>query len=185
MTVRGAASKFVDHRLAVTTWVVAWLALGCGAPENTAQADRSVLPFDSATVRLVTNRDTVRLSLELAQTPEQHTLGLMERRRLADSGGMLFVYSSDQPESAAFWMYRTRIPLDIAFLDSAGVVAALLTMEPCPTRLPEGCPTYPPRVRYRFAVEVNGGYFARHRIGVGSRFLLRDTLTRGVAVPSR
>jgi len=28
---------------------------------------------------------------------------------------MLFVYDSTQPPDAGFWMYRTRIPLDIAF----------------------------------------------------------------------
>jgi hypothetical protein len=30
--------------------------------------------------------------------------------------GMLFVYDSTQPGNAGFWMYRTRIPLDIAFV---------------------------------------------------------------------
>jgi len=94
-------------------------------------------------------------------------MGLMERRRLADSAGMLFVYDSTQPPDAGFWMYRTRIPLDIAFLDSAGVIRAIRSMTPCPATVAQGCPTYTPDVPYRYALEVNAGFFARHGIAVG------------------
>ena len=81
-------------------------------------------------------------------------------------------------------MYRTRIPLDIAFLDSAGTVRAIRSMEPCPTTIPEGCPAYEPGTPWRFALEVNAGYFARNRVPVGGRLLLADLtgrLTRTVA----
>ncbi|WP_444676938.1 hypothetical protein [Halomonas sp. E19] len=33
-------------------------------------------------------------------------------------------------------MYRTRIPLDIAFLDAEGRIAAKATMQPCPSPTP-------------------------------------------------
>lgn len=130
------------------------------------------MSFDSATLSLVSGRDTVRLSVELAVTPEQKTMGLMERRHLAENAGMLFVYDSTQPPDAGFWMFRTRIPLDIAFLDSLGVVRATRTMVPCETILAQGCPTYAPGVPYRYALEVNSGYFERHGITVGSAALL-------------
>ena len=132
------------------------------------------MSFDTARVRLAGQRDTLQLALQLAVSAEQRRMGLMERRRLADDAGMLFVYDSTQPPDAGFWMYRTRIPLDIAFLDSAGVIRAMRSMTPCPTTLAEGCPTYPPDVPYRYALEVNAGFFARRGIGIGHSLLLHD-----------
>ncbi|MEP6620899.1 MAG: DUF192 domain-containing protein [bacterium] len=147
---------------------------GCGGDKPDADAG-VVLAFATAPVRLVAGADTTRLLAELAERPDQHALGLMERARLADSAGMLFLYSADQPATAAFWMYRTRIPLDIAFVDSLGVIRAIRHMVPCPTDFAQGCPSYPPDVAYRAALEVNAGYFAHHRLGVGGRIVLGDT----------
>ena len=134
--------------------------------EDAGEYER-VMAFDSARVRLASPSDTLQLRLALAVTAEQKTMGLRERRRLADDAGMLFVYDSTQPPDAGFWMYRTRIPLDIAFLDSAGVIRAVRSMTPCPTTIAQGCPTFTPDVPYRHALEVNAGFFARHGIGVG------------------
>ncbi len=131
-----------------------------------------ILPFDSTDVRIVSDRDTVVVRAELALSSEQKTLGLMERRRLSKNAGMLFVYDSMQPSDAGFWMYRTRIPLDIAFIDSAGVIRAILAMLPCETTVPQGCATYPPNVPYRYALEVNAGFFQTHAIAVGDSLLL-------------
>ncbi len=96
----------------------------------------------------------------------------MERRVLPDSAGMLFLYASEQPATAGFWMFRTRLPLDIAFLDSSGVVVAIRGMTPCSAELAAGCPTYAPDVPYRAALEVNAGYFERHGVSTGSRVTL-------------
>jgi uncharacterized membrane protein (UPF0127 family) len=150
--------------------------LGCPSepPAETSDAYENVMTFDSAHARLVGPTDTLRLALQLAVSPEQKSMGLMERRRLADSAGMLFVYDSTQPPAAGFWMYRTRIPLDIAFLDSTGVIRAVRSMTPCPSTIAEGCPTYTPDVPYRYALEVNAGYFARHGIAVGHSLVLGD-----------
>ena len=71
-------------------------------------------------------------------------------------------------------MYRTRIPLDIAFLVSAGVIRAVRSMTPCPTTIAQGCPTYAPNVPYRYALEVNAGFFARHGITSGHSLLVHD-----------
>jgi uncharacterized membrane protein (UPF0127 family) len=132
------------------------------------------MAFDSSRVRLVTKRDTLTLRVELAVTPTQKQMGLMERTSLAEGAGMLFVYDSTQASDAGFWMYRTRIPLDIAFLDSAGVIRSVRAMTPCTTTVPQGCKTYTPDVPYRVALEMSEGYFAKHGIGVGDSLVLRD-----------
>lgn len=152
------------------------LALGCASSEGSAADDAPVLSFPMALIRLAAGTDTVEMVVELASTVEQQSLGLMERRHLADTAGMLFLYPDDQPPSAGFWMFRTRIPLDIAFTDSLGIIRAIRQMAPCPARLAAGCPSYEPGVPYRAALEVNAGYFTTHGVGMGSRVLLGDTI---------
>ncbi len=140
--------------------------------EVPAQDDHGqIMSFDSARVRLIGKRADLDLVVELAVSHEQKTMGLMERRQLPEMSGMLFIYASIQPESAGFWMYRTRIPLDIAFLDANGVIRSIRSMPPCETTIPQGCPTYSPGVPYQYALEVNHGFFARHAISIG------DTVT--------
>jgi uncharacterized membrane protein (UPF0127 family) len=171
------------NRLAPSSATVLLLALSvalasCGSGSTSDAADTAVdqhvINYDSADVRLASAKDTIRLRALLAMTAEQKTMGLMERRHLPDETGMLFVYDSTQPADAGFWMFRTRIPLDIAFLDSTGAVRTILAMTPCTAVLAQGCPTYAPNVAYRYALEVNKGYFARHGLDTGSRLVLAD-----------
>jgi uncharacterized membrane protein (UPF0127 family) len=151
----------------------------CNQRDDSPSSDRyaGIMAFDTASVRLV-GRDTARLTVELAESEAQHSMGLMERRTLAPDAGMLFIYPSMQPDSSAFWMFRTRIPLDIAFIDSAGTIRTIETMAPCESPLAQGCPNYPAGAPYLAALEVNAGYFAKHRLGVGDRVVLSDTIPR-------
>ena len=149
--------------------------IACSPRENGDADSTPVLAFASAQMRLIAGSDTLRLLTELATRTDQQTLGLMERRHLADTAGMLFLYPDEQPDSAGFWMFRTRIPLDIAFMDSTGTVRAIQHMVPCPTTISQGCPSYAPGVPYRAALEVNAGYFAQHRLALGARVMLADT----------
>jgi uncharacterized membrane protein (UPF0127 family) len=160
----------------MTTLVAAFVLIACAdeASSNDGVAGEQIMKFDTARVRLTTPRETLQLTLELAVTSDQKTMGLMERRHLDPNAGMLFIYDSMQPADAGFWMFRTRIPLDIAFLDSAGVIRSAKRMQPCEATIAQGCPTYPPDVPYRYALEVNAGYFEQHGVGVGSKLMLSD-----------
>jgi len=97
---------------------------------------------------------------------------LMERPSLPEDHGMLFVYDEVQPGSAGFWMYRTLIPLDIAYIDTGERIVAILPMDPCGSPNPAVCRLHPPGVPYLRALEVNRGHFARRGIGVGDRVVL-------------
>ncbi len=132
------------------------------------------LPTDTTRLRIVSGADTVVVRAEVAATEEERAVGLMERRFLPEDAGMLFRYDQPQPESAAFWMFRTRIPLDIAFADATGTIRAIRSMEPCASPYPEWCPSYPAGVPYHAALEVNRGWFARHGVRVGDRILLPE-----------
>lgn len=149
--------------------------------ESDADADSTAAPlmaFDTAHVRLVSKADTIPLVVELARTTSQKTMGLMERTQLPENAGMLFLYDGDQPGSAGYWMFRTKIPLDIAFIDAGGVIRAIRNMVPCTTATAAQCPTYNPDVPYRATLEVNAGFFAKKKVGLGDRVILADTLRK-------
>lgn len=150
------------------------LVVGCGDGDESLGGDGAAPPlpsFDTSRVAVVTAGDTLPLRVELAETDEQRALGLMERPRLPEDAGMLFVYDEPQPPDAGFWMFRTRIPLDIAFLDEAGQIVAIRSMQPCTSPEPRWCPTYAPGAPYTAALEVNAGWFERHDVSLGDRVL--------------
>jgi len=143
--------------------------LSCSQSDADVVDGSAVMAFDTTLVHLTAGKDTFTILAEVARSAEQKTMGLMERRSLSDTAGMLFLYSDDQPANAGFWMFRTRIPLEIAYADSAGLIVSLRQMVPCDAQLVAGCPTYEPGQAYRMALEVNAGALSRRGIGVGSR----------------
>jgi uncharacterized protein len=160
-------------RLPPFVLLAALLAMpGCPAPEPAPELP--ALPFDTVPVRIETARDTIRISAELAATEAQRMLGLMERRSLPEDHGMLFAFDREQPGDAFFWMFRTRIPLDIAFLDAGGRILVIRAMEPCPSPQAAVCPRYAPGVPYHAALEVNRGFFAARGVGVGDRVVVDE-----------
>jgi uncharacterized protein len=144
--------------------------LACDGPDGRAQQEyEPVVTFETARVRIITGTDTFAVSVEVAEREDQRSYGLMERTSLPDDAGMIFLYASEQSADAGFWMYRTRIPLDIAFFGPDGEIRAIRSMDPCPHAHPGGCPTYPPGTPYFGALEVNRGYFASRGITAGDR----------------
>jgi uncharacterized protein len=104
------------------------------APEITLNGPGQLLPV-SATAEM--KGET--FELEIAQTREQQSLGLMFRSALPDNRGMLFPFSS--PRRTSFWMKNVPVALDMVFLRSGKVVAIAPSAPPCAT---EPCPTYGP-----------------------------------------
>jgi uncharacterized membrane protein (UPF0127 family) len=100
----------------------------------------------SATARL--KLDGVPFRPELAMTPGEHSVGLMNRRK-APADGMLFVFRQDT--TGAFWMKNTLVPLTIVFFDRDGKRVRRMSMTPCRR---DPCPLYSPRRTYRFALEL-------------------------------
>ena len=98
------------------------------------------------------------LNVEIARTDEEHRVGLMNRKSLAENRGMLFVYDRDQRLS--FWMKDTLIPLSIAFISSEGIIKEIQNMSPRSLR------SIRSQQSVRYALEVNQGFF--DELGVAS-----------------
>ena len=130
-----------------------------------ADADRASM--QTLALAIHTDSGPHRLEVEVAETTAQRQRGLMEREHLPEERGMLFRFENEQSADNAFWMYRTLIPLDIAFIDDQGRIVAMHTMPPCDSSAPGDCPSYPAGAAYHSALEVNAGYFAERGIKVG------------------
>ena len=124
-----------------------------------ASADAQPAPQSLPTVRL--NAGIHNIEAELAQTPEQRSVGLMHRPSMATPHGMLFAF--EQLTTQCFWMKNTLLPLSIAFLAEDGTVVNIADMQP-QTTAPH-CSAQP----VRYALEMNQGWFAKRGIKSGSK----------------
>ncbi|WP_322778672.1 DUF192 domain-containing protein [Frankia sp. Cas4] len=99
---------------------------------------------------------TVTLTAEVADTPTLRARGLMGRTSLPAGTGMLFVFNGEA--SDGFYMYRTLLPLSIAFVRS-GRVVTVREMTPCSEVDSQRCEIYRADSAYTEAVEAPEGTF--------------------------
>lgn len=101
------------------------------------------------------------IQAQVAATNEQRATGLMFRKEMPASEGMLFVF--EQPSSQCFWMKNTLLPLTAAFVADDGTIVNLADMKPQTTNA--HCSTKP----VRYVLEMNQGWFAKRGIKAGSK----------------
>lgn len=102
---------------------------------------------------------------EKADSPEKRARGLMYRRSMGEKEAMLF--SFEESARHAFWMYHTRIPLTVIFLDEGLRIVDMQNMSPCIEKASDLCPLDVSRAPAWYAVEVNQGFVAKYRIKIG------------------
>lgn len=102
-----------------------------------------------------------QFAVDVADTPDQRSRGLMFVDDMPTMTGMLFVYEREQ--TVSFWMKNTLIPLDMVFADGAGVVQRVHE-----NAIPGDLTGIPGGANIQFVLEINGGMADRLGIGVGS-----------------
>lgn len=102
------------------------------------------------------------LNVEIADTEAEREKGLMYRKHLNENEGMLFVFENEKYLN--FWMKNTYIPLDIAYIDRNGIINEIYHMKPLDVSV-----TYNSIKPAMFALEVNWGWFSRHKFKPGSK----------------
>lgn len=131
----------------------------------TLPADAQVR-FKRGAVTFVQNAKSVTLQVEVADTAASRAQGLMHRLRLAENAGMLFIF--DEPGHWGFWMKNTLIPLSIAFIGQDWRIVDIVDMDVAPDPTTGPFTIYESKKPFRYALEVNQGFFKRKRLGVGA-----------------
>jgi len=107
----------------------------------------------------------ISIKAEVAGTELARQKGLMHRTHLGEKEGMLFYF--DQSGYHSFYMYNTRIPLSVIFLDEDLRIVDIQDMAPCLAENPSACPIYTPRAACKYVIEVNQGFVRKYGIKVG------------------
>jgi hypothetical protein len=103
---------------------------------------------------------------EVARTESERNHGFMERKKIPDGTGMIFVFERD--EILSFWMKNTPHPLSIAYIDRNGIIRDILDMTPFSLSSVKSSRSV------RFALEVPQGWFAKEGISAGDKVILND-----------
>lgn len=90
------------------------------------------------------------LQIELADNAFEQQTGLMYRKHLGTTKGMLFIFDKTQMKS--FYMKNTYIPLDIIYIDADNTIINIIkNAEPLNEKsLPSEAPA-------KYVLEINGG----------------------------
>lgn len=101
------------------------------------------------------------IQAEVAQTPAQREIGLMNRKSLPGNAGMLFVF--ERKDGYCFWMKNTFVPLSIAFIADDGSIVNIEDM--APQTETSHCAQGP----VRYALEMSQGWFAKRGFKAGMK----------------
>ena len=148
---------------------VSILLLGCStssSPPSVAQSPTTLQSSPSQTLPITakaTFKDQV-IQLEVARTPEQQEVGLMNRPPLSADRGMLFPF--EPPRPVIFWMKNTPSPLDMVFLLNGEVKAIAVDAHPCAA---DPCPTYGSNDAVNQVIELRSGRTGELGLKVGDR----------------
>ena len=111
----------------------------------------------------------VSLKVEVADTFEKRTQGLMFRTELPKDQGMLFIFQKEKEMS--FWMRNTYLALSIAYFDKNKKLRNIHQMEPQNMLAKEQHnKTYPSKGLCLYALEVHQGWFKKNKIKPGMKF---------------
>ncbi len=100
--------------------------------------------------------------IELADTAEERSRGLMFRETMARGSGMLFVY--EHPQRVAFWMKNTLLPLDMVFIEADGQISHIHK-----NAIPGDLTAIPGGDTVFAVLEINAGLASRYGISVGDQ----------------
>lgn len=105
---------------------------------------------------------TAGFTVEVADDAAARARGLMFRESMPSGAGMLFIY--ERPQTVAFWMENTLLPLDMVFLDDTGTVRKVHADARPLDRTP-----IPGGDGILAVLEINGGLAARIGIAEGAQ----------------
>ena len=145
------------QRILLIPALVAFAVSACGPQSELRPAPESGV-LDDGSLSFMEGDSTLHtVTIEVADTEASRQRGLMNRRGISSSEGMLFIFPD--PDSLSFWMRNTAIPLDILFIDeNYDVVNIARRVRPLSDdRVLSTAPA-------KYVVEVRGGVTERYGI---------------------
>jgi uncharacterized membrane protein (UPF0127 family) len=143
-------------RAALSMTAVAWFAAGCSSSNVTDEVGLTQVTFPNG----------VRVNAQRMRTDVELMRGLMFRESLPASRGMLFIHPKE--DNFHYWMYQTKIPLDLIWMDhDRRVVEMSLDTPPCRTSSATDCPNYGGNFKSKYVLEVNGGVARKNGLKTG------------------
>jgi hypothetical protein len=138
------------------------LPLAACSSGSTTEAQTTAAVSDDFHAVIHTATGDYPFNIEIADTPQEQSRGLMYRQSLAADAGMLFDYGTERKVS--FWMQNTYIPLDMVFIAADGTVMHIHdNAKPMdPTSISSKFPV-------RFVLEIPGGRAAEIGLRAGDR----------------
>ena len=134
----------------------------------TSPAQEDATPASGLSTMPVTYPDGTAIRAEVALNILDQARGLMYRDVLPPDKGMLFVFMEEAERS--FWMYHTKIPLDILWLNANHeIVEISANTPPCPADRRDDCPNYGGNAYAQFVLEIAAGQAAAHNLKLGDR----------------
>jgi len=107
--------------------------------------------------------DGISLEVEIADEPWEQAKGLSNRKQLGNDEGMLFIF--DEPKMPSFWMKEMLFPLDMVWINEAGIVTAI-SKNISPETFPR---TFLPPSPIKYVLEVNAGWSEKNNINIGGK----------------
>lgn len=101
--------------------------------------------------------EQIPFKVELAQTPQEHAKGLMNRNHLGQNEGMLFLFP--EPHPISMWMKNTSLSLDMLFMNQEGNILAIVEKT-----TPYSLKLIGPVEDTTQVLELTGGTVKKHRI---------------------
>jgi len=106
------------------------------------------------------NTEIKKIDIELAENDDERMQGMMYRKTMDDSKGMLFIFQQEEPQS--FWMKNTIMPLDIIYVNSRKEIVKIFK-----NTTPFSEKSLPSEKPATYVVEVGGGFTDRYGIKEG------------------
>ena len=114
-----------------------------------------------------TSTGDIIYQVEVADTDEKRTKGLMYREHMAPDSGMIFLFNETHPQPIAMWMKNTFISLDMLFVSKNNVIIGIAE-----NTTPMSLKIISPTKEYVAAVvELNAGEVKKHGIKKGDKIV--------------
>ena len=133
-----------------------------------ANADTNKITFQKSSLTIQTKDSEYIFNIEIAVTEKERSRGLMYRKELKQTEGMLFLYPEKQ--IIKMWMKNTLIPLDMIFINNNGKIMDIFKMT-----IPKDLTPIGPDVKLKGVLEINGGLTSYLNINKGD-FIIHPSL---------